>query len=65
MLPAALAQRGPYGISGLAVIASAIGVAFLGLLDFQAIVEILNVLCESQLVLCPSPTRSMAPTRPR
>jgi len=47
MLPAALAKRGPYGISGFAVIFSATGVAFLGLLDFQAIVEILNVLCES------------------
>ena len=46
MLPAMFAKRGTYGISGAAVIASGTGVAFLGLLGFEAIVEILNLLCE-------------------
>eukprot|EP00903_Cladosiphon_okamuranus_P008709 g8343.t1 len=44
MLPAMFAERGSYGISGAAVIASGTGVAFLGLLGFEAIVEILNLL---------------------
>eukprot|EP00752_Nemacystus_decipiens_P005119 g4644.t1 len=44
MLPAMFAKRGTYGISGPAVIASGTGVAFLGLLGFEAIVEILNLL---------------------
>lgn len=48
MLPAAFAERGPHGISPLAVLASSTGVAFLGLLGFEAIVEILNFLCESR-----------------
>lgn len=46
MLPAVFAKRGSYGISGHAVIASGTGVAFLGLLGFEAVVEILNLLCE-------------------
>lgn len=46
MLPAMFAKRGSYGISGAAVIASGTGVAFLGLLGFEAIVEILNLLCK-------------------
>lgn len=46
MLPALFAKRGSYGISGAAVIASGTGVAFLGLLGFEAVVEILNLLCE-------------------
>ncbi|CAM9248438.1 unnamed protein product [Pylaiella littoralis] len=44
MLPARFARRGPYGISGAAIVASGTGVAFLGLLGFEAIVEILNLL---------------------
>lgn len=47
MLPAAFAKRGPHGVSTLSIVASATGVAFLGLLGFEAIVEILNFLCES------------------
>lgn len=47
MIPAAFAKRGPHGISPLAIIASSTGVCFLGLLGFEAIVEILNFLCES------------------
>lgn len=47
MLPAAFAKRGPHGVSTLSIVASATGVAFLGLLGFEAIVEILNLLCES------------------
>lgn len=46
LLPAAFAKRGPHGISTLAIVASSTGVAFLGLLGFEAIVEILNLLCE-------------------
>lgn len=46
MLPAVFAKRGPHGISTLAIVASGTGVAFLGLLGFEAIVEILNLLCE-------------------
>lgn len=46
MIPAAFARRGPYGVSTSAIIASGTGVIFLGLLDFEAIVEILNLLCE-------------------
>lgn len=52
MLPAVFAKRGSYGISGAAVIASGTGVAFLGLLGFEAIVEILNLLCESCCLKC-------------
>lgn len=48
MLPAVFAARGPHGISTLAIVASGTGVAFLGLLKFEAIVEILNLLCESR-----------------
>ncbi|CAM9297789.1 unnamed protein product, partial [Hapterophycus canaliculatus] len=44
MLPAAFARRGPHGISTLAILASGTGVAFLGLLGFEVIVEILNLL---------------------
>lgn len=47
MLPVAFAKRGPHGVSTLSIVASATGVAFLGLLGFEAIVEILNLLCES------------------
>lgn len=46
MLPAAFAKRGPHGTSPLAVLASAMGVLLLGILGFEAIVEILNLLCE-------------------
>lgn len=46
MLPAVFAKRGPHGISTLAIVASSTGVAFLGLLGFETIVEILNLLCE-------------------
>lgn len=66
MLPAMFAKRGSYGISGAAVIASGTGVAFLGLLGFEAIVEILNLLCEFSLCLglfgfCPDSCRSVKP----
>ncbi|CBJ26061.1 conserved unknown protein [Ectocarpus siliculosus] len=44
MLPAVFAKRGPHGISTLAIVASSTGVAFLGLLGFETIVEILNLL---------------------
>lgn len=46
MLPAAVAKRGPHGISTIAIVASSTGVIFLGLLEFEAIVEILNLLCK-------------------
>ncbi len=46
MLPELFAKRGSHGISGAAIVASGTGVAFLGLLGFEAIVEILNLLCE-------------------
>ncbi|CAN0458135.1 unnamed protein product, partial [Discosporangium mesarthrocarpum] len=47
MLPAVFARRGPHGTSALAVAISSTGVLFLGLLEFTAIIEILNLLCES------------------
>lgn len=50
MLPELFAKRGTHGISGAAIVASGTGVAFLGLLGFEAIVEILNLLCELLLV---------------
>lgn len=50
MLPELFAKRGSYGISGAAIVASGTGVAFLGLLGFEAIVEILNLLCELYFV---------------
>ncbi|CAM9624730.1 unnamed protein product [Laminaria digitata] len=51
LLPAVFAKRGPHGISTLAIVASSTGVAFLGLLGFEAIVEILNLLyCFAELL---------------
>lgn len=46
MLPAAFAKRGPHGVSTVAIVASSTGIIFIGLLGFEAIVEILNLLCE-------------------
>lgn len=51
MLPAVFAERGPHDISAMAVIASSMGIVFLGLLSFESIVEILNFLCEYGIAL--------------